>query len=111
MVKATEPIVTEGEARLTSIVVPSDGSDLAEAVLPAVTDLARKLDSKLFWCALRNPYGAYSTGDPFYDPVNLETFLDRLRKEHFRVSRRTITRLERNGVAKVTFIAKEGERR
>ena len=55
LVKATEPVVTEGEAPLTSIVVPLDGSDLAEAVLPAVTDLARNSISKLFWCAPSNP--------------------------------------------------------
>jgi len=33
LVKATEPPVTAGEAALPSIVVPLDGSELAEGVL------------------------------------------------------------------------------
>ena len=110
LVKATEPVVTEGEAPLTSIVVPLDGSDLAGAVLPAVTDLARKLDLEVVLVrAYAIPYGAYSTGDGFYDPLNLRVFLyDRLRKETFEYLERTITGLKRNGVAKVSFVAKEG---
>src|SRR5215208_7181579 len=44
LVKAIEAAVSDGEAALTSIVVPLDGSELAERVLPAVTELAQKLD-------------------------------------------------------------------
>ena len=109
LVKSTEPVVSEGEAPLTSIVVPLDGSDLAEGVLPTVTDLARKLDLEVVLVrSYAIPYGAYSTGDGFYDPVNLEAFLDQLRKETFEYLERTITGLKRNGVAKVSFVAKEG---
>ena len=106
LVKATEPVVTAGEAPLTSIVVPLDGSDLAEAVLPAVTDLARKLDLEVR--AYSIPYGAYSTGDGFYDPVNLEAFLAQLREETFEYLERTSASLKRKGLEKVSFVAKEG---
>ena len=52
LVKATEPVVTEGEAPLTSIVVPLDGSDLAESrAAGGRPSWRRNSISKLFWCA------------------------------------------------------------
>ena len=109
LVKATEPVITEGEAPLTSIVVPLDGSDLAESALPVVEELAKKLDLEVILVrAYAIPYGAYSPGDGFYDPVNLEAFLAHLREETFEYLERTIACLKRNGVAKVSFVAKEG---
>lgn len=109
LVKAVEPIATDGEAPLTSIVVPLDGSDLAEGVLPMVEELAKKLDLEVVLMrAFAIPYGAYSTGDGFYDPVNLEAFLARLREETFDYLERKTAHLKRNGLAKVSFVAKEG---
>ena len=109
LVKANEPIVTDGEAPLTSIVVPLDGSDLAEGVLPVVEELAKKLGLEVVLIrAYAIPYGAYSTGDGFYDPVNLEAFLARLREETFDYLEKKTAHLKRNGVAKVSFVAKEG---
>ncbi|MEO6165828.1 MAG: universal stress protein [Candidatus Binatia bacterium] len=109
LVKAVEPIATDGEAALTSIVVPLDGSDLAEGVLPMVEELAKKLDLEVVLMrAFAIPYGAYSTGDGFYDPVNLEAFLARLREETFDYLERKTAHLKRNGLAKVSFVAKEG---
>jgi nucleotide-binding universal stress UspA family protein len=109
LVKAVEPIATDDEAPLTSIVVPLDGSDLAERVLPMVEELAKKLDLEVVLMrAFAIPYGAYSTGDGFYDPVNLEAFLARLRKETFDYLERKTAHLKRNGLAKVSFVAKEG---
>jgi nucleotide-binding universal stress UspA family protein len=109
LVKANEPIVTDGEAPLTSIVVPLDGSDLAEGVLPMVEELAKKLGLEVVLIrAYAIPYGAYSTGDGFYDPVNLEAFLARLREETFDYLERKTAHLKRNGVANVSFVAKEG---
>lgn len=109
LVKATEPIVTEGEAPLTSIVVPLDGSDLAEGVLPTVTELARALDLEVFLVrAYAIPYGAYSAGEGFYDPVHLEAFLNILKEETFDYLDRKVAELKRKGLAKVSFVAKEG---
>jgi nucleotide-binding universal stress UspA family protein len=109
LVKATEPVVSEGEAPLTSIVVPLDGSDLAEGVLPTVEELAKKLDLEVVLIrAFAIPYGAYSTGEGFYDPVNLEAFLAQLREETSEYLERKAAHLKRNGVANVSFVAKEG---
>lgn len=109
LVKATEPIVTAGEAPLTSIVVPLDGSDLAEAVLPTVTELARTLDLEVFLVrAYAIPYGAYSAGEGFYDPVHLEAFLKILKEEAFDYLDKKVTELKRQGLTKVSYVAKEG---
>ncbi len=109
LVKAVEPIATDGEAALTSIVVPLDGSDLAEGVLPTVEELAKKLDLEVVLIrAFAIPYGAYSTGDGFYDPVNLEAFLARLREETIDYLERKTAELKRKGIENVSYVAKEG---
>jgi len=47
LVRATEQGKTAGEAALKTVVVPLDGSALAEQVLPYVGDLARKIPLKV----------------------------------------------------------------
>jgi len=109
LVRATEPVVAAGEAALTSIVVPLDGSDLAEGVLPMATELALKLDLEVFLVrAYAIPYGAYSAGEGFYNPVHLESFLAMLKQETFDYLDRKVAELKRNGVTKVSYVAKEG---
>ena len=108
LVKASESMATEGEAALTSIVVPLDGSDLAEKVLPAVTELAQKLDLEVFLMrAYAIPYGAYSAGEGFYDPVHLEAFLTTLKQETSDYLESKVAELKRTGL-KVSYVAKEG---
>jgi nucleotide-binding universal stress UspA family protein len=46
LVRAREGGAVNGEAGLTTVVVPLDGSALAEQVLPRVIDLAKKLNAK-----------------------------------------------------------------
>ncbi|HEY7169011.1 MAG TPA: universal stress protein [Candidatus Binatia bacterium] len=67
LIRATEQGKTYGEASLTSVVVPLDGSPLAEQVLPHVTELAKKmkLDIALVRAyalppAVATDYGFYS---------------------------------------------------
>jgi len=109
LVKANELIVTAGETPLTSIVVPLDGSDLAESVLPVVTELAQKLDLEVVLVrAYAIPYGAYSTGEGFYDPVHLEALLRMLKQETFDYLERTVAAIMRKGLTKVSFVAREG---
>jgi nucleotide-binding universal stress UspA family protein len=109
LVKATETAVGAGEAALTSIVVPLDGSELAERVLPAVTELAQKLDLEVILMrAYAIPYGAYSAGEGFYDPVHLETLLTMVKQEAFEYLETKVAELQRQGLSKVSFVAKEG---
>ena len=44
LVRATGEAKSDGEATLKSIIVPLDGSELAESVLPMVAGVAKKLD-------------------------------------------------------------------
>jgi nucleotide-binding universal stress UspA family protein len=109
LVKATEGMDMEGEAPLTSIVVPLDGSELAEGVLPTVTELARKMDLEIVLLrAYAIPYGAYSAGEGFYDPVHLEAFLKILKDETFDYLDKKVAELKRRGPTQVSFVAKEG---
>ena len=43
LIRATEEANAEGEASLRSVIVPLDGSELAEQVLPTVAELAKQL--------------------------------------------------------------------
>jgi nucleotide-binding universal stress UspA family protein len=47
LVRASEQGKTDGEAHLTTVVAPLDGSPLAEKVLPYVEDLAKKMKLKV----------------------------------------------------------------
>jgi nucleotide-binding universal stress UspA family protein len=108
LVKASEPVATQGEAPLTSVIVPLDGSELAEGVLPTVTELALKLDLEVFLVrAYAIPYGAYSAGEGFYDPVHLDAFLQMLKQETFDYLENKVAELKRKGL-KVSYVAKEG---
>lgn len=68
LIRATDQGQTEGEANLKNVIVPLDGSPLAEMVLPHVVHLAKKLQLKvLFVRAYALPatistdeYGTYS---------------------------------------------------
>ncbi len=47
VVRSQEPQVLSGKVRLNTVIVPLDGSELAEQVLPHVVGLARALDAKV----------------------------------------------------------------
>ena len=67
LVRATEEAKSAGEAALKSIIVPLDGSELAESVLPMVAGLAKKLDLEIeLFRAYHIPYNAYAGDDGFY---------------------------------------------
>jgi nucleotide-binding universal stress UspA family protein len=51
LIRATGPFKSEGEVSLKSIIVPLDGSELAETVLPLVAEVAKKLDLALAYAA------------------------------------------------------------
>lgn len=109
LVRTTEDVKAAGAAPLKSIVVPLDGSELAESVLPTVVALAQKLDLEIILLrAYAVPYGAYPAGEGFYDPVNLEAFLARLRQETIDYLERKTAELKRQGSEKVSYVAREG---
>jgi nucleotide-binding universal stress UspA family protein len=109
VVRAKEGTVAVGEVVFKSLVVPLDGSELAESVLPSVVALAKQLDLEIILLrAYAIPYGAYTVGEGFYDPVNLEAFMARLRQETIDYLERKTAELKRRGIEKVSYIAREG---
>ena len=109
LVRATEAARVDGEAVLRSVIVPLDGSELAETILPVVQESAKKLQLEvILFRAYVIPYGAYTAGEGFYDPVNLEAFLARLCEETIDYLERKTAELKRKGIEKVSYIAREG---
>jgi nucleotide-binding universal stress UspA family protein len=109
LVRANEAAAADGQIALRSVLVPLDGSALAETVLPVVEEIARILGLEVILLrAYAVPYGAYSAGEGFYDPVNLEAFIARLREETIDYLERKSVELKRNGVPAVSYVAKEG---
>ena len=109
LIRSTENAESAGAANLKSIIVPLDGSELAESVLPSVVDLAQRLDLEIFLLrAFAIPYGAYTAGEGFYDPVNLEALLARLRVETIDYLEKKTAELKQKGLAKVSYHAPQG---
>ena len=99
---------SQGEAMLKSIIVPLDGSELAEAVLPIVADMAKKLDLEIeLFRTYHVPYNVYSGDEGLY-AVNYEELLAGLRDEAAEYLEKKAADLKRLGVAKVQCISKEG---
>ena len=72
LVRASEGVNNDGEATLNSVVVPLDGSELAETVLPNVTALARELGLEVILVrAYKVPVNIYATSEDYY-PVEYE---------------------------------------
>lgn len=109
LVRAAEGASSEGSTAIKTVIVPLDGSELAASVLPAAVDLAKSLDAEIvLFRAYNIPYGAYSSGDGFYDPVNLDALLASVKDEATEYLERETEALKRKGVARVSFVAKEG---
>lgn len=109
LVRATEGAKTDGEIAMKSVIVPLDGSALAEGVLPATEELATKLDLEVvLFRAYAIPYGAYTAGDGFYDPVHLDSFLAQLREETYDYLELKAAELKKRGLQRVSYVAREG---
>ena len=108
LVRATEEAKSAGEAALKSIIVPLDGSELAESVLPMVAGLAEKLDLEIqLFRAYHIPYNALAGDDGFY-VGNYEALIVGVREEASEYLDKKVTELKKLGVAKVSCVTKEG---
>jgi nucleotide-binding universal stress UspA family protein len=109
LVRATEKAPPWDMPALKFVVVPLDGSRLAESVLPSVEELAKNLDLEVVLIRVYGvPHGAYSTGEGFYDATHIEAFIAELRDEALEYLKKKATELKKAGVAKVSYIAKDG---
>lgn len=108
LVRATEEAKTEGAASFRSVVVPLDGSEVAESVLPTVAELAKslKLEVVLFR-AYNIPYNAYTTGEGYY-AMDFEEMLKAMREETVDYLEKKTEAVKKLGIDKVSYSVKEG---
>lgn len=108
LVRATEEAKAEGEAGFKTIIVPLDGSELAESVLPMVADVAKKLGLEVtLFRAYHIPYNAYA-GDEGSYAVNYDELIAGVRDEANEYLEKKATEVRKLGVEKVSCLTKEG---
>jgi nucleotide-binding universal stress UspA family protein len=108
LVRGDEEGKSDGEAALKSIVVPLDGSKLAESVLPRAIDLAKKLNLAIVLTrAYQIPLSAYGGAEAAYIP-NTEGLLTLVREQADAYLKAKVDELHQNGVEKVSSILSVG---
>jgi nucleotide-binding universal stress UspA family protein len=108
LVRATEEGKTDGGVTLKSIVVPLDGSELAEGVLSTVAELAKTLKlAVVLFRAYNIPYSAYAGGEGYY-ALNYEELLKAMREEAVDYLEKKTEAVKKLGIANVSYVAKEG---
>lgn len=107
LVRAKEEAKTSGEAPFKSIVVPLDGSELAESVIPLAATMAKKLDLEVvLFRAYHIPYNAYGGDDGYM--VNYDELIASVRDEAKEYLDKQVAEVKNLGVAKVSALSKEG---
>jgi len=108
LVRATEEAKSEGEAAFKTMIVPLDGSELAESVLPAVAGMAKDLGLEvLLFRAYHIPYNAYA-GDDGYYAVNYDELISSVRDEANEYLAKKVAEVKKLGIEKVTSMSAEG---
>ena len=109
LVRAAEEAKTEGEAPLRSVIVPLDGSELAEQGLSAVAELAKQLQLEVvLFRAYTIPLSALAVDPEGYYAVNDEELISALRDEVVAYLEKKSEATKKLGVEKVRYIAKYG---
>jgi len=96
-------------ATLKRLVVPLDGSELSERILPHVDALAKYLDLEVTLLGVYGgPLAAAGTGDGFYNTGQIDAFIAGLRAETVTYLAIKTEELKWKGLNKLSFEAKEG---
>jgi nucleotide-binding universal stress UspA family protein len=107
LVRAKEEAKSSGEAPFKSIIVPLDGSELAESVIPLAATMANKLDLEVvLFRAYHMPYNAYGGDDGYM--VNYDELIDSVRDEAKEYLDKQVAEVKKLGVARVSALSKEG---
>jgi nucleotide-binding universal stress UspA family protein len=107
VVHAPQRRKTDGEARFTSVIVPLDGSEIAESALLPVADLAKALPLQVILIqAFSLPLPTFG-GDDYYVPDYVE-LKDQIKEgaENYLKSKASL--LQAGGVVNVSTVAIEG---
>lgn len=109
LVRADHDGRVSGEASFQSIIVPLDGSKLAEAALPDAARIARKFAVEvLLLRAYSNPYAPFVSGGGHY-AVNLEALLQDIRDAGRSYLEAKIADLKKRGVEQISYLLQEGD--
>jgi nucleotide-binding universal stress UspA family protein len=107
LIRANEEAPTDGEAVLRSVIVPLDGSELAESVLPTAVKLARTLNLEMIlFRAYELPASAYYGKEnylPDYDELR-----NRVKEQAHEYLKKKIEAINAEGVQNVSFVLVEG---
>jgi nucleotide-binding universal stress UspA family protein len=107
LIRASEDGKTAGVATFKSIIVPLDGSELAEKVLPAVASLSKQLASGVvLFRAYQTPYAAY--GNEVFYALHQDELLTDARDQAQRYLDGKADELRTGGAANVSCAAEEG---
>ena len=108
LVRATEEAKSEGAALLKSIVVPLDGSELAESIIPTVAEKAKELalEVVLFRAYHLSTY-AYA-GDETYSGFDYDELIASVRDDATQYLEKKAAEVKKLGVEKVSVVSKEG---
>ena len=90
-----------------SILVPLDGSELAESALPAVSELAKKLEAPIVLCRAYELAATAYYGSEDYLP-KYDEMLRELKEEVESYLTKKADELKAGGLAKVSWVALEG---
>ena len=108
LVRAVREEKAGGEAALKSIIVPLDGSQLAERALPTVIDIAKKLRLEIFlFRAYANLYAAFGSGSGYY-AVNLDELNASVRDEARNYLEEKMAELGKQDVEEISYMLQEG---
>jgi nucleotide-binding universal stress UspA family protein len=108
LIRASDESKSEGHAALRSVIVPLDGSELAEIVLPTVVWLANALKLEvLLLRAYQIPISTYAGMEDTY-PVDYERIGGALRDEAQSYLESKVGELKRNGIENVSFAIADG---
>ena len=96
-------------ATLKRVIVPLDGSELSEHILPHVEALAKDLDLEVMLIGIYGgPLAAGRNGDGFYNTGQMEALLAELRVEIVTYLGIKAEEMKGRGLNKLSFKAKEG---
>lgn len=107
LIRATATTLTDEQAAIKSIMVPLDGSALAETVLPPVSALAEKLDAEVvLFRAYNIPAGFYDAGGGF--AIDLDRLLAQTEADVSHYLEEKKAGLKKAGMGSVTIASRQG---
>jgi len=108
VVRVGKELTAETAASFKSMIVPLDGSELAESILPAAADLAKALNLEMIlFRAYYLPYENYA-GEDTFSAINYGDVIAAIRDEAKAHLEKAVAKVKGLGVAKVSCVAKEG---